>query len=420
VRETAEAFGIDRKIRYRTRLRRADWSSERGLWTVEAERGAERELVALTCGFLFMCTGYYDYDRGYTPEWPGIERFAGQIVHPQQWPDILDYAGKRVAIIGSGATAVTLAPALAEDAAHVTMVQRSPTYIVARPSQDRIANALHRVLPARVAHRLVRDKNIAFGMFFYSLARRRPARVKQAILKMAREQLPPGYDVERDFAPSYNPWDQRLCLAPDGDFFTAIRQGKLSIVTDTIETFTETGLRMRSGAEVPADLIITATGLNMRLMSGVTLSVDGVPVDAGATLSYRGTMTSGVPNLAASFGYTNASWTLKCEQIARYVCRVLNYMDRHGYVECLPLRPEGVMREVPAVTLTSGYVLRALATLPRQGSRSPWRTYQNYVKDLFNFRLSRLQDGAMRYSRRGMPTPSQTARSAAVHAGDGR
>jgi monooxygenase len=345
-------------------------------------------------------------------------RFGGPIVHPQRWPGDLDYAGKRVVIIGSGATAVTLAPALAETAAHVTMVQRSPTYIVARPSQDTIANRLHRLLPPRLAHRLVRAKNIGLGMFFYGLARRRPTRVKESILTMAREQLPPGYDVEKDFSPRYNPWDQRLCLAPDGDFFAAIRAGTVSVVTGEIETFTETGLRMRSGEEVPADVIITATGLNMRLMSGAELLVDGVPVEPGTTLSYRGTMTSGVPNLAASFGYTNASWTLKCEQIARYVCRMLNYMDRRGYVECLPVRPEEPMHEEPAVNLTSGYVQRALATLPRQGPRSPWRTYQNYVKDIVNYRLSRLNDGAMRYSRLGEGAPV-AARGEAVRAGGG-
>ncbi len=420
VRETAEAFGIDRKIRFNTRLREANWRTEDARWEVEAECGAEGRRVSLTCGFLYMCTGYYDYAEGYTPEWPGIERFGGRLVHPQRWPEDLDYAGKRVVIIGSGATAVTLAPALAESAAHVTMVQRSPTYIVARPSQDRVANRLHRVLPSRLAHRLVRSKNIALGMFFYSLARRRPAGVKQSILKMAREQLPPGYDVEKDFSPRYNPWDQRLCLAPDGDFFAAIRKGTVSVVTGTIETFTETGLKMRSGEEVPAEVVITATGLTMRLMSGVRLSVDGVAVEPGATLSYRGTMTSGVPNLAASFGYTNASWTLKCEQIARYVCRLLNYMDRHGYVECLPQRPEAPMEERPAVNLTSGYVQRALASLPLQGSRAPWRTYQNYVQDIVNFRLSRLNDGAMRFWRRGHAAPVPAAQGQTVRTGSGR
>jgi monooxygenase len=401
VRETAMVYGIDKQIRYHHRMRRASWSSEAGLWTVEAERGPDEEPTTLTCNFLFMCTGYYEYAQGFTPEWPGVASFGGRIVHPQQWPEDLDYAGKRVVVIGSGATAVTLVPAMAESAAHVTMVQRSPTYIVARPSEDAIANWLHRFLPSRFAHRLVRSKNIAFGMYFYDLARRRPQQVKEAIIKLAREQLGPDYDVERDFAPTYNPWDQRLCLVPDGDLFKAMKQGKVSIVTDQIDTFTPVGLRMRSGDELAADIIITATGLNMRLMSGVQLAVDGAPVDLSKTLSYRGMMYSGVPNLASAFGYTNASWTLKCELIAQYVCRLLNYMDRHGYAECLPQRPAGATSDASVVNLTSGYVERARATLPHQGTHTPWRTYQNYVRDVFNLRMARLNDGAMQFARRG-------------------
>jgi cation diffusion facilitator CzcD-associated flavoprotein CzcO len=360
-----------------------------------------------------MCTGYYDYDHGYTPDWPGVEHFAGRIVHPQRWSEDLDYAGKRVVVIGSGATAVTLVPALAETAAHVTMVQRSPTYIVARPSEDAIANWLYHHLPEPLARRLVRWKNIALGMYFYGLARRKPAKVKQAIMDMAREQLPAGYDVETDFSPTYNPWDQRLCLVPDADLFKAIKAGRASIITDQIETFTETGLRLRSGQELPADIIITATGLTMRLMSGVRLLVDGASVDLAQTLSYRGMMYSDVPNLASSFGYTNASWTLKCELIAQYVCRLLNYMDRHGYAQCRPVRPDATIGEEPVVNLTSGYVRRALNSLPRQGSRKPWRTYQNYVRDVVNFHLHRLNDGAMRFSQRGVrvPEPAHSARA---------
>ncbi len=412
VRETAEEYGIDRKIRYNHRLRRAEWSSEQGLWTVEAENSATGEAVTLTCNFLFMCTGYYDYERGYTPGWPGVDRFAGHIVHPQAWPENLDYADKRVLIIGSGATSVTLAPALAEKAAHVTVLQRSPTYIVARPSEDAIANWLYQRLPTPVARQLVRGKNIAFGMYFYSLARRKPAFVKEEILKMTREMLGPDYDVEKDFSPSYNPWDQRLCLAPDADFFNAIKQGKVSIVTDQIETFTEQGVCTSSGKELAADIIITATGLNMRLMSGVSLTVDGARVDLAETLSYRGMMYSGVPNLASSFGYTNASWTLKCELIAQYVCRLLKYMDRHGYIEARPQRPTDSMDEEPAINLTSGYVQRAVGYFPHQGSRKPWRNYQNYARDLLNFRYSRLNDGAMRYSRcSGVAAPMPHAQS---------
>jgi cation diffusion facilitator CzcD-associated flavoprotein CzcO len=306
-------------------------------------------------------------------------------------------------VIGSGATAVTLVPALAQRAAHVTMVQRSPTYIVARPSEDAMANWLHRRLPAPLAHRLVRWKNILLGMYFYTLARRRPDFTRQAILRMTRAQLGPDYNVEAHFLPTYNPWDQRMCIVPDADLFAAIRAGKVSLITNQIETFTETGLRLRSGDEVAADVIVTATGLNMRLMSGVQLIVDGAPVELGKTLTYRGMMYSGVPNLASSFGYTNASWTLKCELIAQYVCRLLTYMDAHGYAQCLPQRPDWAVGTEPSVNLTSGYVSRALATLPRQGSRRPWRTYQNYALDLLNLRFDALNDGDMVFSRQGQP-----------------
>jgi monooxygenase len=304
-------------------------------------------------------------------------------------------------VIGSGATAVTLVPALAQRAVHVTMLQRSPTYIVARPSEDAVVNWLRHRLPMPLAHRLARWKNILLGMYFYTLARRRPDFTKQAILRMTRAQLGPEYDVEAHFSPTYNPWDQRICIVPDADLFAAIKAGKVSVVTDQIESFTATGIRLRSGDELPADVIVTATGLNMRLMSGVQLIVDGAPVALGETVSYRGMMYSGVPNLASSFGYTNASWTLKCELIAQYVCRLLAYMDAHGYTECLPQRSAAVVGMESAVNLTSGYVSRALATLPRQGANKPWRTYQNYARDLLNLRFSRMNDGAMVFSRQG-------------------
>jgi monooxygenase len=398
VRETAAEFGIDRNIRYQSRVCHLEWSSEEAHWTVDIERGPERERVQLTCSFLFMCTGYYDYAEGYLPDWPDLARFQGQVVHPQQWPEDLDYAGKRVVVIGSGATAVTLVPALAQQAAHVVMLQRSPTYVVARPSVDELSAWLHQRLPARMADGLTRWKNIMLGMYFYQLTRRRPERVKATLLQWAREQLGPDYDVERDFSPRYNPWDQRLCLAPDGDFFQAIREGTASVVTDTIEAFTETGVRLVSGKELEADIIVTATGLRMRLMDGVEIVVDGKLVDLGQTLAYKGMMFSDVPNLAQAFGYTNASWTLKCELIAAYVCRLLNYMDAHGYSECLPERPPGPVGEELAMTLTSGYVERARASLPRQGARSPWRAVNNYARDMVILRLGAVNDGVMRFS----------------------
>jgi monooxygenase len=409
VRETAAAFGIDAKIRFQHRVRHLAWSTEDARWTVDVEHGPDREHVQFACRFIFMCTGYYDYDHGYTPDWPGFARFQGRVVHPQQWPQDLDYAGKRIVVIGSGATAVTLVPALAERAAHVVMVQRSPTYIVSRPSEDALGNWLHRRLPARPADQLTRWKNIALGTYFYQLARRRPEKVRATILQWAREQLGPEYDVARDFSPRYNPWDQRLCLVPDGDLFNAIKAGTASIVTDTIDTFTETGIRLASGKELEADIIITATGLTMRLMAGMTLVVDERPVDLGKTLSYKGFMFSGVPNLAQAIGYTNASWTLKCELISAYVCRLLNFMDAHSYTECLPARPEGMSGEESAMALTSGYVERARATLPRQGPRRPWRTLNNYFLDLMMLRFGSVNDGTMRFARARQRVPANAA-----------
>lgn len=399
IRETAAEYGIDQKIRFGHRVRCATWSSADATWTVEAETGLDQEIVSFTCNFLYMCSGYYDYAHGYTPDWPGVERFAGRIVHPQQWPDDLDYEGKRVVVIGSGATAVTLVPALAERAAHVTMLQRSPTYIVARPSEDAIANWLRGHLPASVAPGAARWKSVLFGMYFYSLARRKPAETKQAILKMTRAQLGPDYDIETHFSPSYNPWDQRLCLVPDADLFTAIKSGRVSVVTDTIETFTETGIRLRSGEELAADIIVTATGLSMKLMSGARLVVDGKPVDVSKTMSYKGMMYSDIPNFATAMGYTNASWTLKCELTSAYVCRLLNHMARHGSTHCTPRRRDPSITEEPLLTFTSGYVQRALDTLPHQGSRRPWKLYQNYALDLLSLRFGRLEDGTMEFAR---------------------
>jgi cation diffusion facilitator CzcD-associated flavoprotein CzcO len=405
IRETAAEYGIDQKIRFGHQVRCATWSSADATWTVEAETGAdspdgaERQIVRFTCNFLYMCSGYYDYAHGYTPDWPGVERFAGRIMHPQQWPDDLDYDGKRVVVIGSGATAVTLVPALAERAAHVTMLQRSPTYIVARPSEDAIANWLRQHLPAGVAPGAARWKSVLFGMYFYSLARRKPAETKQAILKMTREQLGPDFDIETHFSPRYNPWDQRLCLVPDADLFRAIKSGKVSVVTDTIETFTESGIRLRLGEELAADIIVTATGLSMKLMSGARLIVDGKPVDVSKTMSYKGMMYSDIPNFATAMGYTNASWTLKCELTSAYVCRLLNHMARHGYTHCTPRRRDPSITEEPLLTFTSGYIQRAMDSLPHQGSRRPWKLYQNYALDLLSLRFGRLEDGTMEFAR---------------------
>jgi len=396
IRDTASEFGVDKKIRYGHRVRRASWSSEDATWTVEAETGEEKKLVKFTCNFLYTCTGYYDYENGYTPEWPGVENFRGRVVHPQKWPEDLDYAGKRVVVIGSGATAVTLVPAMSERAAHVTMLQRSPTYVASMPAEDRIANWLRRRLPERTAYAFARWKNVLFGMFFYNLARRRPDVFKRMIAKGNRRQLGPDYDLKH-FTPQYNPWDQRLCLAPNADIFRAIRAGRASVVTDHIETFTETGLKLKSGEQLEADVIVTATGLVLKLMSGMQLFLDGEPLRPSKTLVYKGMMFDEVPNFAFAIGYTNASWTLKCDLTSEYVCRLLKYMDRHGYARCTPRVNDPDVKEEPIIDFTSGYVRRALDTLPRQGSKTPWRLHQNYVRDLSMLRYGRVDDGAMEF-----------------------
>lgn len=408
IKETAQAYSIDRHIRFNHHVRRAEWSSADACWIVEAERGPDREPVHLTCSFLYMCSGYYDYDHGYTPEWPGVEQFAGRVVHPQLWPQYLDYAGKRVVVIGSGATAVTLVPAMAQQAAHVTMLQRSPTYIVAQPAEDAIANWLRRHLPRRPAYSLVRWKNVLLGMAYYNLMRWQPARMKRNLINLVRAQLGSTYDVDTHFTPRYNPWDQRLCLVPDGDLFAAINAGTVSVVTDHIDTFTPSGIRLCSGAELAADIIITATGLVMKLMGGVQLVVDGRPVELSQTMSYKGMMFSDIPNLAAAIGYTNASWTLKCELVSRYVCRLLQFMDQRGYVQCTPRKTYPAITEEPILSFTSGYVQRALPSLPRQGSQRPWKLYQNYLLDLITFRLGKVDDGTMEFRRRGSAAPAAT------------
>lgn len=398
IRETAAAYGVDRQIRFQHRVRRATWSPADAQWTVEAEQVPEKALVRFTCNFLFMCSGYYDYTKGYTPTWPGAEWFQGQIIHPQQWPSNLDYTNKQVVVIGSGATAVTLVPAMAEAAAHVTMLQRSPTYMVSGPSQDAFADRWRKRLPARLAHPLIRWRNVLFSIYFYNIARRKPAETKASILQGIRNELGPDYDVETHFAPRYNPWDQRLCLAPDADFFKAMKAGKASVVTDQIETFTESGIQLQSGQHLDADIIVTATGLVMKLMSGVELVVDGRPVDLGKTMSYKGLMLSDIPNFAFVLGYTNASWTLKCELACRYVCRLLNYMAKHGYAQCTPRRDPTVGEE-PIVDFTSGYIQRALDHLPRQGSQRPWKLYQNYLLDLLTLRFGKVNDGTIGFER---------------------
>ena len=399
LRETAREHDIDRKIRFGHRVKRASWSSEEARWTVEAERGDRKEVVRFTCNFLFMCSGYYDYAAGYTPEFPGIERFKGRIAHPQKWTEDIDYKGKKVVVIGSGATAVTLVPAMAPEAAHVTMLQRSPTYVVARPAEDSIANRLRRRLPLRLAYGLTRWKNVLLGMYFYQLCKRRPDRAKALILKGVRYFLGPDYDIEKHFTPRYNPWDQRLCLVPDADLFRAIRAKQVSVVTDQIETFTETGICLKSGSELEADLVVTATGLALQLLGGMTVQVDGKAINPADTLAYKGMMYSDMPNFAVVSGYTNASWTLKADLVCEYVCRLLNHMQKNGLRQCTPRLDDPDMERLPWVDFSSGYIQRAADKFPKQGARRPWRLHQNYAKDLMSLRYGSLRDKAMVFSR---------------------
>jgi monooxygenase len=415
VEDTAREFGIDEKIRFHHKLLSAAWSSQDERWTVEVERTDTGGRTQLTCSFLFMCSGYYRYDEGYTPEFPGTERFRGQIVHPQFWTEDIDYAGKRVVVIGSGATAVTLVPALAEQAEHVTMLQRSPSYVVSLPAEDPIARAARRHLPPERAYGVIRWKNVLLAMLHFQLSRRRPELIKKLIRSGVERHLPPGYDVDTHFAPRYNPWDQRLCLIPDADLFEAISSGRASVVTDGIETFTETGVRLASGGELDADLIVTATGLILQPLGGATLSIDDREVAIPDHLIYRGCMFSDIPNFAMVFGYTNASWTLKADLTSEYVCRLLGYMEERGYTRCTPRNRDPEMPTEPFVDFSSGYFQRSLHLLPKQGARRPWRLNHNYLLDTISLKRGPIDDGALEFSRSraGAARPAEAVATAA-------
>ena len=412
IRDTAREYGIDQRIRFHHRVSGIEWSSQAAEWTVDIERPAPSEALQMRCKFLFMCTGYYRYDEGYTPDWRGMDDFAGDIVHPQAWgaraahskgplhsadDADLDYAGKHVIVIGSGATAVTIVPALARKAEHVTMLQRSPSYVVSMPARDDQVNRLRGRLPDALLSWLARWKMILFTSYYYRKARINPGETREMVLGGIRGLLGPDYDVERHFNPVYNPWDQRVCVAADADLFHAIRTGAVSMVTDHIERFVNEGIRLESGEILSADIIVTATGMRMRIMDGVEIIVDGEAVELGDSLSYKGIMYSNIPNLASSFGYTNASWTLKCELICEYVCRLLNYMARRGYQRSVPRLEWDSQITEPMIDFTSGYALRAQTDLPKQGSQRPWKVYQNYLKDLLMMRYGRLNDGVMEF-----------------------
>ena len=398
VRDTATEAGIDSRIRFNHRVTRASWSSATARWTVEAVHGAES--TTLTCGFLLMCSGYYRYDAGHLPQFPGIGDFRGRLVHPQQWPADLDYAGKRVVVIGSGATAVTLVPAMAQTAGHVTMLQRSPSYILTLPTEDPIANRLRALLGNRRGYAVTRWKNVLITTLIYRLSRRRPDMIRGWIRKLTIKQLPAGYDVDTHFKPAYNPWDQRLCLVPDGDLFKAISDGRASVVTDRVATFTGQGLLLESGAELTADIVVAATGLQLLAFGGAELTVDGRPVRLPETMAYKGMMLGGVPNFAFTIGYTNASWTLKADLVSEFVCRLLRHMDSRGYDMCVPVNDDPAVTEQPLLDFSAGYVLRSIDQFPRAGSRAPWRLGMNYAHDVLTLRHGKIDDGAMRFSRR--------------------
>jgi len=401
IRETATEGGIEQHIRYQHLVRKADWSEADANWTIEIERTDTGQNTRIRCGFILMCGGYYSYEAGYTPEFKGRERFRGDIVHPQEWPEELDYKNKKVVVIGSGATAVTLIPEIARDAAHVVMLQRSPTYMVSMPDTDTVNSLLRKFLPEKLAYAITRWKNIRFQHMVYNRSRANPEMVKRKLLEQVRTEMGPDYDIETHFTPRYDPWVQRLCLVPNSDFFKSVRSGDASIVTDRIDTFTEKGILLESGEELEADIIVTATGLNLMALGGAEFSVDGQAVDISKTVSYLGMMFSDLPNLISTFGYINASWTLRADLTAHFACRVINHMDRSDYRQCTPrLREEDKDMAVQdwLTDFSSGYIKRGVHLLPRQGDKAPWLNTQNYMADRKSLPKREIDDGILRFT----------------------
>ena len=396
--ETVKENDLNKKIHFNQWVNEASWSSEDAQWTVQAENKKTQELQDFTCDFLFLCGGYYNYEEGYTPHFAGRENFLGQIIHPQKWPKNLDYKNKKVVVIGSGATAVTIIPTMAEKAAHVTMLQRSPTYFLSAPDEDPVGNFLRKFISSKLTYKLVRWKNIRFQWWFFQKCRKFPKKVKEFLIKQVREELGPNYDIETHFTPKYNPWEQRMCLVPNGDFFNAINAGKASVITDHIDRFTKKGIKLKSGGEVEADLIVTATGLNLEVCNGIKLEVDNNEVDISKTMTYKGMMFSDVPNLVATFGYTNASWTLRADLTSEYVCRLLNFMDKKGYANCCPRTAEHVEPDGDWLDFTSGYVKRSMHKFPKQGSRDPWRNTQNFPKDVLAIRWGNIDNKELKFT----------------------
>lgn len=395
VKEAAEDYGVTRNIRFNHWVEALSWSSEDACWTVTAVCDGVKK--TFTCDFLWMCSGYYRYAEGYTPDFPGRDEFSGDIVHPQHWPENLDYDRKRIVVIGSGATAVTLIPSMVEKAEHITMLQRSPTFMFSMPAESPFAKFLGRFLPSGIVYHIMRWQRIALQQFVFKTARAFPKNAKQSLIREARKRLPEGFNVEKHFTPSYNPWDQRICLVPDDDLYAAIKTGKASVVTDHIEKFTSEGIQLKSGETLKADIIITATGLTLEVLGGASVTVDGKQINFADTLTYKGMMYSDVPNLASVFGYTNASWTLRADLVSDYVCRIINYMDKREYAQATPRNHDPDMTREPYLDFSSGYVKRAENILPKQGEYGPWRHPQDYVKDLMSLRHGALDDGVMEF-----------------------
>ncbi|MEB0043602.1 MULTISPECIES: NAD(P)/FAD-dependent oxidoreductase [unclassified Pseudomonas] len=407
LRDTAHAFGIDQHIRFGHQVRSAQWSSEDSQWTVDTVNTGTQETLPYRCNFLYVCSGYYDYAGGYSPEFPGSEGFTGRLIHPQRWPEGLDYAGKQIVVIGSGATAVTLVPALAAKAGHVTLLQRSPSYVASLPNTDPIADFLRRTLPEHAAHRIARWKNILLALGLYQFCRGMPVLARKLLRLGVMSKLPKGFAVDKHFKPRYQPWDQRLCLVPNADLFNALSCGAASMVTDEIDTFTASGIRLKSGRELAADIVVTATGLKLQACGGMRLVMDGQNVELADTFVYKGALLSGIPNFALCVGYTNASWTLRADLSSMYVCRLINHMDKYGFKTAMPVCDDSSVEARPLLNISSGYVLRATNALPKQGSKKPWHLPQNYLKDLVALRYGRVEDGVIRFlsetSRRDLP-----------------
>ena len=396
IREAAAEYDVEQHIRYQHKVVSASWSSTQSRWLVTAERGHTGERVTISCKFIFSCSGYYDYEQGYTPEFAGIDNFKGQVIHAQHWPEQLDYQGKHVVVIGSGATAVTLVPAMSQDTASLVMLQRTPTYIASVPKEQPLAETLRKWLPDSWVFRLIRWKQVLFQLYLYQLSRRNPQRLRKYLLGLVRKEMGPDYDVDTHFTPDYNPWDQRLCGVPDGDLFAAIRDNRAEVVTDHIDQFNKEGIHLKSGKQLDADIVVLATGLNLSFAGGVEYSVDGKVLDFAEHFIFRGMMFSGLPNMAFTVGYTNSSWTLKADLTSQYVSRLLNKMARHGYTTVKP-RLTGEVEEMPLLDFDAGYVLRSRESFPKQGNRLPWKNYQNYIRDFIGLRLGRQNDDELEF-----------------------